>query len=868
LNVYRTDSPTTKPINSVPIGKITPSSVIRTNQLTIIAPPDSFIDTNVVPGQKYYYWASAVGDEKDEQGNVVEVESPILGPAEGYICGYEVMPGQAVFGAMGGVGAALVKALGGCAWGAYSDMPWLTVPAPDGTGAGIALFQVAPLTADGSRTATLSVADQPVTVTQTSPSPISIFPTMDFTGSAGANMTVKVTASGGASWQAVTLADWMTVSASAGSGNGTVTLNVAANGTGQIRAGVVTIGGLTYTLVQQATDCAIVLSPAGQTFAKEMATGSVKVATLAGCLWTAMSDSAWLTVDKMTGASATGLAQTGSGTISYTVAANASSLPRKGMIAIGGKTFIVNQMGAVCPVTISPKSLAFGQTGGTGSFSVTAAGDCAWAPMTADSWITIAGADPVTGPGMVKFSVAPNAGAPARNGKILAGSETFSVSQVEMTITPTSRVHGSGAEFGSVKVTAPGGQAWTAQSGGGWIQIVNGSGSGGGQADYQLAANTGAERSGVLRIGGIEFAITQMSGACAYTITPASRFHGSGAASAQVVVNTPPSCAWTAASLAPWATISSADSGVGSGTVTYSLTANTAAAPRKGTLSVAGQGFLLRQNSPGCAPKVSASATHFTWEKAAGKIIISIGGSCGWAPYSAVNWIVFDKAGGVGSGEVIFTVGDNVSKKPRGGVIYILDQAINITQEEQICLYTIAPVALSLGALETPVSVKVTAPWFCSWTAATADPWIRISFGSAMSGPGEVRYTALGNLTSAPRNGKITIQDSTPGAGPLTHMVTQASATCATATTVQPAQGVHAYTASTSGALAVTAPAFCPWTAASGAAWLTINAPGGGTGSGTVGYSVGANATGAARTGTVTISGQTFTLTQQSGPCP
>ena len=53
----------------------------------------------------------------------------------------------------------------------------------------------------------------------------------------------------------------------------------------------------------------------------------------------------------------------------------------------------------------------------------------------------------------------------------------------------------------------------------------------------------------------------------------------------------------------------------------------------------------------------------------------------------------------------------------------------------------------------------------------------------------------------------------------------------------------------------------CAWTATSNAPWLTIAAGASGTGSGPVSYNVGAN-TGTARTGTLTIAGQTFTVNQ------
>jgi immune inhibitor A len=66
--------------------------------------------------------------------------------------------------------------------------------------------------------------------------------------------------------------------------------------------------------------------------------------------------------------------------------------------------------------------------------------------------------------------------------------------------------------------------------------------------------------------------------------------------------------------------------------------------------------------------------------------------------------------------------------------------------------------------------------------------------------------------------------------------------------------------------VSVTAGSSCSWTAASNAVWVSITGGGSGTGSGTVRYSVQPN-TGAARSGTLTIAGQTFTVNQAGTTC-
>lgn len=63
------------------------------------------------------------------------------------------------------------------------------------------------------------------------------------------------------------------------------------------------------------------------------------------------------------------------------------------------------------------------------------------------------------------------------------------------------------------------------------------------------------------------------------------------------------------------------------------------------------------------------------------------------------------------------------------------------------------------------------------------------------------------------------------------------------------------------GTIAVTAPDGCAWTATSGAPWITIASGSTGSGNGTIAYTV-AGATGVQRSGSITVAGQAFTITQ------
>lgn len=86
--------------------------------------------------------------------------------------------------------------------------------------------------------------------------------------------------------------------------------------------------------------CQYTLSPTSQSIAASGGSASTGISTQTGCSWTAASNVSWLTIPSTSSG-------TGSGTVSYSVAANSATTSRTGTITIGGQTFTVNQAGSV-----------------------------------------------------------------------------------------------------------------------------------------------------------------------------------------------------------------------------------------------------------------------------------------------------------------------------------------------------------------------------------------------------------------------------------------------------------------------------------------------------------------------------------------
>lgn len=174
-----------------------------------------------------------------------------------------------------------------------------------------------------------------------------------------------------------------------------------------------------------------------------------------------------------------------------------------------------------CTLTISSTSELFPDTGGVGSFTMTAGSTCNWLAVSHAQWIEVTSAKSNTGTGTVNFNVKPNDTGMPRTGRIFAGGSAFTITQeglpegeCTVVISPTQRSHPAGGGSGSINVTADVRCAWEAVASDSWITITSGCcGSGNGIVSYTVAPNTtGALRKGTITIGGKVFNVKQKRG--------------------------------------------------------------------------------------------------------------------------------------------------------------------------------------------------------------------------------------------------------------------------------------------------------------------------------------------------------------------
>lgn len=260
----------------------------------------------------------------------------------GVECTYSVTPASQEVSHLAGGGSLSLSAPVGCSWTASSNRSWMTMTNPSGSGTSTVNFSVTANTSTSSRSGTITVGGQSVSVTQSGvPCSYTLSATtQNVTHAAGTN-SVNVTTTSSCSWTASTSTSWITVTNTSGTGNGTVNYSFEANPGSTSRTGTITIGGQTLTVTQEATPCTYTLSAASHSFPASGGSASVTVTAPVGCTWTVSSNQSWLTSTTTSGS--------GNGTVPFSATANAGVQTRGATLTVGGQAVAVSQAPSIVP---------------------------------------------------------------------------------------------------------------------------------------------------------------------------------------------------------------------------------------------------------------------------------------------------------------------------------------------------------------------------------------------------------------------------------------------------------------------------------------------------------------------------------------
>lgn len=452
--------------------------------------------------------------------------------------------------------------------------------------------------------------------TSTGPSPVKCQVTLqapsDSIESTGGKGVIAVTAQPECSWTASSGAAWLTLASSSGQGSGQVEFQAAANTAATMRQGSISVNNQQVPVQQRPAACRFDVSPLTPSVGPEGGTVTVTVTTLQGCAWQASGEPSWVAMTTRSG--------TGTGSVGLRVAAGGAET-RSATLQVAGQTVTLTQSpsggplppssGGACAYSLTPVTLSMGSAASGATFTLATSAGCPWTAASRAAWITLTSPAQGSGPATMTFTVAANTGG-ARSGSVAVAGQTSTINQAAAGAGVTSCTYSLGSASQSVaaaglagiavSVSTTPGCAWSARSNDGWITLRSGAtGSGAGSVTFDVAANTGAPRTGTLTIAGGTFIVTQAAAAapapavCTYSIDPTELLISEKGGPVSVTVTAGANCAWTATSNESWLTVTQGAAGSGNGMVVFEVD-STGGKKRIGTLTIAGQTFTVTQS--------------------------------------------------------------------------------------------------------------------------------------------------------------------------------------------------------------------------------------------------------------------------------
>ena len=345
----------------------------------------------------------------------------------------------------------------------------------------------------------------------------------------------------------------------------------------------------------------------------------------------------------------------------------------------------------------------------------------------------------------------------------------------------------------------------------------------------------------------------------------------SGGGSGTVVLTINRECAWSAKPEVDWISVSPA-SGQGESQVSFSVASNPQPVERKGAIVINEQRLEVTQRA-GCAFTLSPAQGNAGADGERLLVRVTAAAGCAWRAVSQVPWITVSAgASGAGPGTVALEVSAS-GGEARTGDVLIAGIRFSVRQSAEspeppappspTCQFSLSASSAAIGSAGGSGSVDVIAASDCEWTAQSSASWLDVTSGGTGVGPGEVRFTASQNTSSAQRTATLTIAGIAFGvtqAGAVTTPAPPCSFTVSPSTVNAPASGL-------SGNITVTASASsCGWTATASPSWIRLTGPTQGTGNATVAFSVAENTSTTSRTGAITIDGADVAISQSGAP--
>jgi Viral BACON domain/Secretion system C-terminal sorting domain len=332
-------------------------------------------------------------------------------------------------------GTQLVTVTSNAPWTVTSNQAWLTINATSGTGNGTSTLTATLNNTSASRTATVTytvsgIPVKTVIVSQAAPT-LTITPTTWSPSASNSSQVITVTSN--APWSVISNQTWLTVSSATGTGNGTNTLTVAANGTNLSRTATVTysVAGLAVKTVA-VTQAAPTLTISPSSWNANVAGGTQAITVSSNANWTVSSNQTWVTLSSVSGI--------GNGTVTLTALANTTITARVATVTfvctgVTSKTVTINQVAGAPTLSATPST--WNPTSIVNSKVITVTSNSPWTLTSSSTWLTT---NIASGTGNNPFTI----NAAANTGIARSGTITIRVNvSLAVVITVSQNANGS-----------------------------------------------------------------------------------------------------------------------------------------------------------------------------------------------------------------------------------------------------------------------------------------------------------------------------------------------------------------------------------------------------------------------------------------
>lgn len=237
--------------------------------------------------------------------------------------------------------------------------------------------------------------------------------------------------------------------------------------------------------------------------------------------------------------------------------------------------------------------------GGTDSVALTLAQSVQWTAQSNNDWIQITSGTAGAGSANISFAIGANSAVTSRTGSITIAGLDVTIVQDGMwaDVSTDDTSFGVDSDYGTLWVETEGGGAWTASTDVDWIHLFDESGTGSTPVMFVVDdyLTTTASRSGTITIAGKKVVITQQG--YELSIDPQVAEVGSNAGAGEFGVSAPIDAVWEAIADCDWITIIGARTGIGDGTVQYTIADNLTGETRTGRIVIAGKTYTVTQKT-------------------------------------------------------------------------------------------------------------------------------------------------------------------------------------------------------------------------------------------------------------------------------